>query len=50
MTDTQTAWCPGCGNFSILKTLDQALEALVTRGIVSKFEASKRAVDKKLFM
>ena len=27
MTHTQTAWCPGCGNFSILKTLDQAIEA-----------------------
>ncbi len=27
MTDTQTAWCPGCGNFPILKTLDQAIEA-----------------------
>ena len=25
--DTQTAWCPGCGNFPILKTLDQAIEA-----------------------
>lgn len=27
MTNTQTAWCPGCGNFSILKTLDRAIEA-----------------------
>ena len=27
MTDTSTAWCPGCGNFSILKVLDQAIEA-----------------------
>jgi len=25
-TDTHPAWCPGCGNFSILKTLDAALE------------------------
>ena len=28
MTNTQTAWCPGCGNFSILKTLDRAIEAV----------------------
>jgi len=27
MTDTVTAWCPGCGNFSILKTLDKAIES-----------------------
>jgi len=24
--DTQPAWCPGCGNFPILKALDRALE------------------------
>ena len=23
---TETAWCPGCGNFNILKSLKQALE------------------------
>lgn len=27
MTTTETAWCPGCGNFPILKTLDQAIDA-----------------------
>jgi len=27
MKDPNPAWCPGCGNFSILKTLDQAIEA-----------------------
>jgi len=26
MTDTKPAWCPGCGNFPILKTLDRAIE------------------------
>jgi 2-oxoglutarate ferredoxin oxidoreductase subunit beta len=25
--DTQPAWCPGCGNFPILKTLERALES-----------------------
>ncbi len=25
--DTETAWCPGCGNFSILKAVKQALVA-----------------------
>ena len=25
-SDNQPAWCPGCGNFAILKTLDEALE------------------------
>ncbi len=25
--DTSPAWCPGCGNFALLKTLDEALEA-----------------------
>ena len=24
----ETAWCPGCGNFSILKCLKTALEEL----------------------
>jgi twitching motility protein PilT len=33
-----------------MQTLDQALEGLVSRGIVSKFEAARRAVDKKLFL
>ncbi|MDY6862551.1 MAG: 2-oxoacid ferredoxin oxidoreductase, partial [Thermodesulfobacteriota bacterium] len=23
--DYETAWCPGCGNFSILKAVKQAL-------------------------
>ncbi len=23
--DTSPAWCPGCGNFHILKTIDAAL-------------------------
>ncbi|OAT82269.1 thiamine pyrophosphate-dependent enzyme [Desulfotomaculum copahuensis] len=27
MTARQTAWCPGCGNFSILRALQQALES-----------------------
>ena len=26
MSQTETAWCPGCGNFSILRTLDKALD------------------------
>ena len=25
--DTDIAWCPGCGNFSILKTFDKAVDA-----------------------
>jgi len=25
--DTRPAWCPGCGNFALLKTLDEALDA-----------------------
>ena len=25
--DTQPAWCPGCGNYMLLKTLDKALDA-----------------------
>jgi len=29
--------------------LDQALEALVTRGIINRLEATRRAVDKKMF-
>lgn len=33
-----------------MQTLDQALEALVSRGIISKFEAARRAVDRKLFL
>lgn len=27
-TDKKTAWCPGCGNFAILKTVQEALTAL----------------------
>jgi 2-oxoglutarate ferredoxin oxidoreductase subunit beta len=26
--DTDIAWCPGCGNFPILKTLDKAIEEI----------------------
>ncbi len=26
MSSTETAWCPGCGNFAILNTLDEAIE------------------------
>ena len=33
-----------------MQTLDQALEALIGRGIINKYEAARRAVDKKLFM
>ena len=25
--DTQPAWCPGCGNYALLKTLDKAIDA-----------------------
>jgi twitching motility protein PilT len=32
-----------------MQTLDQALEALVTRGIINKLEAARRAVDKRQF-
>ena len=32
-----------------MQTLDQALETLVQRGIINKLEASRRAVDKKMF-
>jgi twitching motility protein PilT len=32
-----------------MQTLDQALETLVQRGIVSKIEAGRRAVDKRMF-
>jgi twitching motility protein PilT len=32
-----------------MQTLDQALEALVSRGIINKLEAARRAVDKKMF-
>jgi twitching motility protein PilT len=32
-----------------MQTLDQALDALVTRGIVNRLEAARRAVDKKMF-
>jgi twitching motility protein PilT len=32
-----------------MQTLDQALEALVTRGLVTRQEAGRRAVDRKLF-
>ena len=33
-----------------MHTLDQYLEQLVTRGIITKREAARRAVDRKLFM
>jgi twitching motility protein PilT len=32
-----------------MQTLDQALESLVSRGIINKLEAARRAVDKKMF-
>ena len=32
-----------------MQTLDQALEALVSRGIINKLEAGRRAVDKRMF-
>jgi twitching motility protein PilT len=37
------------GNNVGMQTLDQCLEGLVGRGIVSRQEAARRAVDKKLF-
>jgi twitching motility protein PilT len=33
-----------------MQTLDQHLDSLVSRGIISRQEAAKRAVDKKMFM
>ena len=33
-----------------MHTLDQYLEGLVSRGIVSRQEAARKAVDRKLFM
>jgi twitching motility protein PilT len=33
-----------------MHTLDQYLETLVTRGIISRMEAARKAVDRKLFM
>ena len=33
-----------------MQTLDQALESLVSRGIINKLEAARRAVDKKMFV
>ena len=32
-----------------MQTLDQALDALVSRGIINNLEAARRAVDKKMF-
>ena len=32
-----------------MQTLDQALESLVSRGIVNRIEAARRAVDKRMF-
>ena len=32
-----------------MRTLDQALEELVERGLINKLEAARRAVDKKMF-
>jgi twitching motility protein PilT len=37
------------GQNSGMQTLDQALESLVSRGIINKLEAARRAVDKKMF-
>ena len=33
-----------------MQTLDQALESLVSRGIINKLEAARRAVDKRMFI
>jgi len=33
-----------------MQTLDQALETLVSRGIINKLEAARRAVDKRMFV
>jgi twitching motility protein PilT len=33
-----------------MQTLDQALETLVARGIISRLEAARRAVDKRMFV
>jgi ribosomal protein S20 len=33
-----------------MQTLDQSLESLVSRGIIHRNDAARRAVDKKLFM
>jgi twitching motility protein PilT len=33
-----------------MQTLDQHLDSLVSRGIITRQEAAKRAVDKKMFM
>ncbi len=38
------------GNNVGMQTLDQHLETLVSRGMVSRLEAAKRAVDKNLFV
>ena len=32
-----------------MQTLDQALDELVSRGIINRIEAARRAVDKKMF-
>jgi twitching motility protein PilT len=33
-----------------MHTLDQYMEGLVSRGLVSRLEAARKAVDRKLFM
>ena len=37
------------GSNAGMRTLDQALEELIERGLINKFEAARRAVDKKMF-
>jgi twitching motility protein PilT len=38
------------GSNSGMCTLDQSLETLVGRGLITRQEAARRAVDKKIFM
>ena len=33
-----------------MRTLYQALEELIERGLINKIEAARRAVDKKMFL
>ncbi len=38
------------GSNAGMRTLDQALEELIERGLINKIEAARRAVDKKMFL
>ena len=31
MSGNETAWCPGCGDFAILKALNEAITAALDR-------------------